>query len=157
VTPVREDDTDLSESATGNDNRVVQRDQAAFTIIRAGTDCGLVRFAFVSAKADEGGDANPPNEQSPVRVDYADPSFVKRVRDVVQDVRVGIEPFNLDLCQFEAFSLLRSEVRFKRCVCTTWRPLTKYCSTKVSMSPTVLFAGKALYAASVSFRLPTVG
>ena len=50
ATPVTEDNTDLSESATGNDNRVVQRDQAAFTVIRPGTNCGLVRFAIVSAK-----------------------------------------------------------------------------------------------------------
>ena len=52
-----------------------------------------------------------PDQEGPVRVDNADPTFHQRVLDVVEDRWVWVEPLDLDLRKLESFAFLRRQHR----------------------------------------------
>ena len=49
-----------------------------------------------------------PDKEGPVWIDNTDPSFVNWVGDIIENSRIGVEPFNGDFFKFKSFSALLS-------------------------------------------------
>ena len=94
-------------STAGDDDGVVERNETRLAVTIA--QCRLICLPSSQFNPEPQPDVLP-DEKSPVFVNDADPTFIDRVSDAVEQSGSGIEALDGDLLQLKTFSFLHRQL-----------------------------------------------